>query len=129
MSLRDLIEKELALSEQIIRDGHELVPRFTVFMADGDETVFVPMKEDPLHRAKRMQLMRNYFVWRMATGFIMSCELKVPDAVVSVFVGMSGAAGVMREIERDPISEGSEFVAGRDYRIESGNQRTEARWT
>ena len=101
--MRDLIDKELAFSCGVIRDGHEVVPRFLINTPDGGYTIFCPLPDSIEVRFAHMNLVSRFMVYRMATSFVMSSELEEPDAVSSVFVRGGEAEAGVRLIERDPL--------------------------
>ena len=112
--LRADIIDELQLSEHIVRDGHEVVPRFRVIAPDGEHTVMVQLPDDIAARNERMQIVRAFIIWKAATGFVKSTELIEPDAIVTVAVTRDGASGALRRITREPISFGEIEWFGRD---------------
>lgn len=105
--MRDRVRYELAQSIEIIRDGHELVPRFRI---EGPSRwlIFVQLPDDEKERTWRMNLISSFMAVKMANSFVMSTELVVPDAVCSVAVSRDGVCGALREIARTPLSFGEE---------------------
>jgi hypothetical protein len=100
--LRKVLLEELGVSEAIVRDGHEVIPRFRIFTADGDFVILLPLSEDTADRHRRIQLVGHFMAWKMATSFVISGELHAPDAISSFFVGRGERAGLFRLIERGP---------------------------
>ena len=87
--MRDLVRYELARSMEIIRDGTELVPRFRI-EGPSRYVILVQLPDDKKERAWRMSLVASFMAVKMATSFVMSTELIVPDAVCSVAVSREG---------------------------------------
>jgi hypothetical protein len=97
----------MGVSEAIVRDGHEVIPRFRIFTADGDFVVLMPLSDNATDRYRRIRLVGHFMAWKMATGFVISGELHAPDAISSFFVGRHEREGLFRLIERgSPISFG-----------------------
>ncbi|MFV0550837.1 MAG: hypothetical protein ACK5L6_02785 [Anaerorhabdus sp.] len=90
------IDKELAFSCGVIRDGHEVVPRFMISTPDGDFTIFCPLPDAHEVRLARLGLVSRFMSYRMATSFIMSSELVEPDAVTAVGVSRRHAVAGLR---------------------------------
>jgi len=100
------MRSEMRRSIKIIKDGSEVVPRFSVFTYDGDYMVFNPLPEDLAIRHARMDLVRRFMVWKQATGFIFSSETIAPDAVTALAIwrdktGKTRAQGLFRLITRN----------------------------
>jgi hypothetical protein len=85
--LKKVLLEEMGVSEAIVRDGHEVIPRFRIFTADGDFVVLLPLSDDATERHRRIRLVGRFMAWKMATGFVISGELHAPDAISSFFVG------------------------------------------
>ena len=97
-----MLLEEMGVSEAIVRDGHEVIPRFRIFTADGDFVVLLPLSDDATERHRRIRLVGRFMAWKMATGFVISGELHAPDAISSFFVGRHEREGLFRLIERGP---------------------------
>lgn len=104
--MRATMIEELALSEKIVRDGHEVVPRFRVITPEGQWIVFVPLPDDLEERYRRMQLVGAFMAWKMATGFVLCNELLEPDAICVAYVSRSERVLALRKISREPLSFG-----------------------
>ena len=105
--MRAKMLEELALSERIVRDGAEVVPRFRVITHEGEWIVFVPLPDALEERQRRMQLVGAFMCWKLATGFILCNELSQPDAISVAYVGRDDRALVLREINRKPPAFGA----------------------
>lgn len=101
-SIKTKMLDELKLSRSMVRDGFDVVPRFRVFLADGDQHIWAPMRDDMEHRLSRLSLVKSFMIWRAASGFIYSGETIEPNAVVSSLVMASGVLAAYQEITRDP---------------------------
>ena len=113
--MRDSIEKELAFSVRVIRDGHEVVPRFLIETPDGAFTILCPLPDAHQVRIARLQLVSRFMAYRMATKFIFSTELMEPDAVSAVAVSRRSALAGVRLIERKPLAfSQTQWIEGAD---------------
>ena len=105
--MRLLVETELSFSVGVILSREEVVPRFRIEVAGGDPyMLFVPLPDDIEQRQWRMSLVSAFMAWKGAHAFVMSSELKEPDAAVSVAVSRSGVLAGLRMIVRRPLSVG-----------------------
>jgi hypothetical protein len=100
--LRKVLLEEMGVSEAIVCDGHEVIPRFRIFTADGDFAVLMPLSDNAADRHRRIRLVGHFMAWKMATNFVISGELHAPDAISSFFVGRHEREGLFRLIERGP---------------------------
>ena len=98
--LRSLILEELALSQDIVRKGHEVVPRFRVLAPDGEHTIMVQLPDDLDARMERMRVVRAFMIWKAATGFVHSSELISPDAITACAVTRDDVTGGLQRIRR-----------------------------
>ena len=112
--LRSEILDELSLSERIVRDGHEVVPRFRIIAPDGEHTMMVQLPDDLAARNERMQVVRAFMIWKAATAFVQSTELIEPNAIASVAVTRAGAIGALRRITCKPMVFGEFEWFGRE---------------
>jgi hypothetical protein len=101
---RETILAELNLSERIVRDGHEVVPRFSIQAPDGAHSVMIQLSDEVADRAKRMQAVRSFMIWKAAHGFILANEIVEPDAISVVAVTRADAIGALQRIHRSPLS-------------------------
>lgn len=104
--LKRRIEDAFLLSESIVRGGHEVVPRFEIETPDGDFQIMVPLPDDIDARLLRFDLIRQWMAYRMATRFLFVSELVEPDALSCIAVSRDDTFGLVRMIERDPVSIG-----------------------
>ena len=102
--MRSTLLEELAISEDIVRKGVEVVPRFRVTTPDGDYRILMPLSDDMAKRERGMRLMGAFMAWKQASAFVLASELKEPDAIVAFAACRDGHAAVMRLIEREPLS-------------------------
>lgn len=112
--MRDVIEKELAFSVDVIRDGHEVVPRFHIDTPDGAFVVLCPLPDDINVRFARMELVSKFMASKLATRFVMSSELMEPDAVSAIGVTRTDTLAGVRLITRKPLAFGDVQWLGSD---------------
>ena len=114
--------EELALSEDIVRKGVDVMPRFRVTAPDGEYRILMPPDDMTIRKRGTRFMAKNPFLqnllellkanpsegafmaWKQASAFIMAGELKEPDAIAAYAVCCDGCTGVMRLIEREPLS-------------------------
>ena len=101
--LRALILEELAFSQRVVREGHEVVPRFRILAPDGEHTVMVQLPDDLSERVERMRVVRAFMIWKAATGFVHSSELITPDAITACAVTREDVTGGLQRIRRKPL--------------------------
>jgi hypothetical protein len=101
---RETILAELYMSQCIVRDGHEVVPRFSIQAPDGAHSVMIQLSDNVADRAKRMQAVRSFMIWKAAHGFILANELAELDAISVVAVTRADAIGALQRIYRNPLS-------------------------
>jgi hypothetical protein len=99
--------EELAFSEKVIRAGHEVVPRFRVFSHEGEFCVLVPLPGEADSRAQALRQVATFMAMKLASGFILACELVEPDALMALAVSRKGAEGYVMPIIREPLSFGA----------------------
>jgi len=99
---RKAILHALAVSRTIISDGHEVVPRFTVYAPGGPFTLWVELPDDEAARAKQMEAVRSFMIWKAAHAFILANELINPDAISVIAVTRSEINGALQRIQRMP---------------------------
>lgn len=111
--METILREELAVSERLVRDGHEVVPRFRVLAPDGDWTVFVPLPDDLSARYSCLRYITEFLAWRCARGFVMSAEtwlgpagalqddrLLQGEMIISTGITRDVKLGALRRIER-----------------------------
>lgn len=101
--MRDIIEEELARSQTIISGGAEIVPRFRIFTADGEVTIFVQLPQSIEKRMRRFGLVQSYMAVHMATSFVMATELYDPDASSAIAVSRRRSEAGVQMINRKPL--------------------------
>src|SRR6516165_10765382 len=72
--MRELLLEELVLSERIVYDGAQVVPRFRTIGPNAEFTIFMPLSDDPDTRMRGLGYIRQFMAWKGATGVIMSAE-------------------------------------------------------
>lgn len=101
--LRDRMLEEIATSQRVVRGGDEVVPRFRIFAPDGEHVAFVQLGKYLADRMRRFNVMRDFMIWKAASGFILSSELAEPDALFIAAVTRSEILGAIQPIRREPI--------------------------
>ena len=100
MKIFDFLIDEMAMSEGIVRDGNEVVPRLRIFTPEGQFVIFVQLPDDARERDRLMKLVARFMAWKMAIAFVLSAEMRSPDAITSFAVTRSERHGIMRRINR-----------------------------
>ena len=100
---RAIILEELAFSQRVVREGHELVPRFRVLAPDGEHTIMVQLPDDIEERVGRLRVVRAFLIWKAATSFVHSSELIEPDAITACAVTRDDVTGGLQRIRRKPL--------------------------
>src|SRR5271168_1855236 len=103
MNQRSDIVEQFAISQRIVRDGIEVVPRFTVFCHDGPHIAFIQLPADLDERVQRLNVMYRFMIWKAAHAFTLASELETPDALMVVAVTRDDAIGAIQPILRNPI--------------------------
>lgn len=98
MKIFDFLIDEMAMSEGIVRDGNEVVPRLRIFTPEGQFVIFVQLPDDARERDRLMKLVARFMAWKMAIAFVLSAEMRSPDAITSFAVTRSERHGIMRRI-------------------------------
>ena len=99
---RDILE-ELRISRKIVARGMEVTPRLVVYSPTGTHTLMLPLPDDENERLAHFRVARLFMVWTAATGFILSTELKIPDAITATLVTRDDVTGASQLISRDPV--------------------------
>lgn len=106
-AMRGLIEDELRFSASIVLAREEAVPRFRIEVpGEKGYMLFVPLPDDAGERTRRLELVAAFMAWKGANAFVMSSELQVPDALISVAVTRDEALGAARMVLRKPLTIG-----------------------
>ena len=90
------------MSEAIVRDGHEVIPRFRIFTPSGHFVILMQLSDHASERQRRIRLISLFMAWKMATAFVLSGELRDPDAIYTFAVSRDERMGLLRRIERGP---------------------------
>ena len=108
------LEEAMAFSREMIKDDHELVPRFDITCEDGVTTIFVQVPDDIKAREERMSLVQTNMKVKLATSFVFATELAEPDAHIAAYVGRDQVVCMLQHIKRNPVSFGSVEQLSRD---------------
>jgi hypothetical protein len=110
--MRNLLLEELALSERIVCDGEEVVPRIRTIGPGAEFVVFVPLPGDLKARVRALGHIRQFMAWKGAIGFVMSVEtwlgqgglqdedLRQGEAIACTAITRQEQLGVLRMINR-----------------------------
>ena len=75
MDLRSHILIQLATSERIVRDGDEVVPRFTIVTPEGPHIVVAQLPDGEKEHAEQLFVVRAFMIWKAASGFTFANKL------------------------------------------------------
>jgi hypothetical protein len=112
-SRRDILE-ELRICRKIISAGEELTPRLLVYSPNGNFLMMLPWENDETDRQESFHLAHLFMVWKAATGFILSIEIKGPNAIVSTRVTRDEVLGASQLIKRNPVKFSEPVWYGRE---------------
>jgi hypothetical protein len=112
--------EELGVSEAIVRDGHEVLPRFRIFTPSGHFIILMQLPDETAERQRRLRLVGLFMAWKMATAFIISGELHDPNSISSFAVARNERLGFMRRIDRGPPLSFAALTALAETDIEPG---------
>lgn len=101
-NLQNVLLEELGVSEAIVRDGHEVIPRLRIVAPREQFVILLRLPLDGVEHQQRINLVRLFMAWKMAIAFILSGERRDPHAISSLAVGRDGRHGIMRRIDRGP---------------------------
>ena len=110
---RDILD-ELDVSRKVIRSGEKMMPRFYVYSPNGIYLAVMPSPKDAVMRRECFRRARLFMVWKAATGFIFSGELKIPDAISATLVTRDEVTGASQLLSRDPINFAEPVWFGRE---------------
>jgi hypothetical protein len=110
---RDILE-ELRTSRRTIASGLEVTPRFVVYSPSGNHIVVISLPDDEDGRRAHLRLARLFMVWKAATGFILICETKSPDALTATLVTRDEVMSASQLISRDPVKFAEPVWYGRE---------------
>jgi hypothetical protein len=97
--LRRVLREELSLSEAIVRDGYDVIPRFRIFAPEGQFVILLQISDDADDRRRRMDLIERFLAWKMATSFVVSGEAHRSDRLSAFAVTPGECYGRTRRIE------------------------------
>jgi len=104
--LRTRVLHEIEFSTQIIRQGHEVTPRFVALTSDGPHTIVLPLPDSREERARGIRLLRLFLIWKQAHALVGSAELKEPNAVVAYGLVGREAVVALRAVQANPLQFG-----------------------
>ncbi len=110
---RDILD-ELRISRKVVSAGEEVIPRFLVYTPSGKHTIMLPLSDEATERREHFRIAHLFMVWQAASGFILSTETKVPDAVTATLVSRAEVMGALQIITREPLKFGEPVWYGRE---------------
>jgi hypothetical protein len=112
--LRQNILEEVALSRDIVRDGTEVVPRFTIrtrrsarphgAASRRREAAARPAVEGAL-----------FMIWKAASAFIVASELSIFEGISVIAVSRTEILGALQRIKRSPLTFSEPEWFGREH--------------
>ena len=112
VNTRRAILEELRISRRVICTGDELTPRLYVYSPSGIYLVLIPLPENEDKRRDLLWHARLFMVWKAVTGFILSTEIKIPDAITATLVTRDEVTEQL--ISRDPVKFAEPVWFGRE---------------
>ena len=103
MDLRSHILIQLATSERIVRDGDEVVPRFTIVTPEGPHIVVAQLPDGEKEHAEQLFVVRAFMIWKAASCFTFANKLIEPNAISVISVTRSGVSGTLSRIQKNPL--------------------------
>ena len=100
MNTRRAILEELRISRKIVARGMEVTPRFVVYSPIGTHTLMLPLPDEESERMAHFRLARLFMIWKAVSGFILSTELKIPDAITATLVTRDEVTGASQLLSR-----------------------------
>jgi hypothetical protein len=110
---RDILD-ELSVSRKVVRSGEEMMPRFYVYSPTGIYLVVIPLPKDADMRRECFWRARLFMIWKAATGFILSGELKTPDAISATLVTRDEVTGASQLVTHTPLKFAEPVWYGRE---------------
>ena len=110
---RDILE-ELRISRKIVARGMEVTPRLVVYSPTGSHILMLPLPDNEEERRAHFRLAHLFMVWKAATGFILSVELKISGAITATLVTRDEVIGASQLITRDPVKFAEPVWFGRE---------------
>src|SRR5262245_2215459 len=102
MTLYDLLTAEIEVSEHVIADGEQLIPRFRILSPEGQFVILMDLAPDANERERRLTLVARFMTLKMAFGFVLSTETQTPEAITSFVAMRNGCGGLTRRVFRVP---------------------------
>ncbi len=99
---RDILD-ELSVSRKVVVAGEEVTPRFLVYTPSGNHLMLMPLPSDLGERLESFRLARLFMVWKAATGFILSTEIKIPRSITATLVTRDEVRGASQWISGNPV--------------------------
>ncbi len=109
MELKTIMLVHLASCENILKDGHDLIPSWLVTGPEGSWLIFTRFDHDKPEQLQRLlYLMNRFMAWKLATGFVLGMEAWLgpektregEEALFAIGVTRTERLAVMRRIRR-----------------------------
>ena len=113
---RAMVLEELTFTQRVVREGHEVVPRFRVLAPDGEHTIMVQFPDDLEARKERLRVVRAFMIWKAAISFVHSAELFEPDAITACAVMRDDVTGGLQHSQKAIGLRGSRMVRPEECR-------------
>ncbi len=110
---RDILD-ELRISRKVVSAGEEVIPRFLVYTPTGKHTIMLPLPDETEERREHFRIAHLFMVWQAASGFVLSTETKIPDAVTATLVSRTEVTGALQLITREPLKFAEPVWYGRE---------------
>ena len=91
-----------------------MTPRLVVYSPTGSHILMLPLPDNEEERRAHFRLAHLFMVWKAATGFILSVELKISGAITATLVTRDEVIGASQLITRDPVKFAEPVWFGRE---------------
>jgi len=115
--LKVAILEELEVLKLVVQSGEEIIPLWRIMTPTDSYGVFTIMRPDRAHRMGLLGMMKTMMIWRKAYGFVLSAEMKTPDAITSTALKQDGSVliGYQAIESRDPVKFAPVQWLGREH--------------
>lgn len=84
-TFRDIVEADLRRAARLIIKVQDcLDPQFRIATPEGDYALAVTFPPEPAHRARYLDHLATFMIWKRATAFTTAFELDTPDALCCI---------------------------------------------
>src|SRR5258706_4910753 len=109
-TFRELVLCDLLRGQRLVRrinDEGGIDPQFRIATPEGDIAIAMTLSPNMQERAHQLNMLKLFMAYKTALGFIMTTELKEPDAITAVGVNRHETLAVVAEIPRAPLGFGA----------------------